>query len=149
MEDSKFEEVEKEEEKQLRIRLQEAAFNLIYNDGIRNLEEWTDELINQYPDLVSSVYGDDYPTTVSILKDMWNCGDYTEPITGYCFSFLEWAEYFSNGGKIFLELQEALRNKGDFYKNIIDNQHDTIVLLEEKVKFLEKQIEEKKNVNYG
>ena len=77
MEDYKFEEVEKEEEKQLRIRLQEAAFNLIYNDGIRNLEEWTDELINQYPDLVSSVYGDDYPTTVSILKDMWNCGDYT------------------------------------------------------------------------
>ena len=39
MEDYKFEEVEKEEEKQLRIRLQEAAFNLIYNDGIRNLEE--------------------------------------------------------------------------------------------------------------
>ena len=109
----------------------------------------SETLRNQYPDLVSPVDALPNPTTVSILKDMWNCGDYTEPITGYCFSFLEWAEYFSNGGKIFLELQEALRNKGDFYKNIIDNQHDTIVLLEEKVKFLEKQIEEKKNVNYG
>ena len=36
-----------------------------------------------------------------------------------------------------------------WYKKVIDDQHDTISLLKEKVKFLEKQIEEKRNVNYG
>ena len=34
-------------------------------------------------------------------------------------------------------------------EKVIDDQHDTISLLKEKVKFLEKQIEEKRNVNYG
>ena len=36
-----------------------------------------------------------------------------------------------------------------WYKKVIDDQHDTISLLKEKVKFIEKQIEEKRNVNYG
>ena len=36
-----------------------------------------------------------------------------------------------------------------WYKKVIDDQHDTISLLKEKVKFLEKQIEQKRNVNYG
>lgn len=61
------------------------------------------------------------------------------------------AEWLLRGtGAIMLNETSDSIKANDFdeawYKKVIDDQHDTISLLKEKVKFLEKQIEEKRNV---
>lgn len=64
------------------------------------------------------------------------------------------AEWLLRGtGSMILNASGVPAQANDFdeswYKKVIDDQHDTIVLLKEKVKFFESQIEEKKKVNYG
>jgi hypothetical protein len=64
------------------------------------------------------------------------------------------AEWLLRGtGSMILNESSGPAQANDFdeswYKKVIDDQHDTIVLLKEKVKFFERQIEEKKKVNYG
>lgn len=127
-------ELDRKEWEENRIGLKRAAFNLLIEDGIRDREEWVDELINQYPDLIESVFCcNSFEATVS-LADMWDCDDYCEPVTGYCFTYREWAEYLSDGSRIFRDLQDALDDEEGFYRKIIRDQSDLIAVLKEKLR---------------
>lgn len=134
MNDFELEELEMKNQEENRAELKKLAFNLLIEDGIQDREEWVDELINQYPDLIESVFCGDSFETAAMLAGMWDCDDYCEPVTGYCFTYREWAEYLSDGSRIFRDLQDALDDEEDFYRKIIRDQSDLIAVLKEKLR---------------
>lgn len=89
-----------------------AAFNAIYHKGCTDRGDWIDAIIDYYPDEVSEAFGCDPFEAEGRLEDLWDAMDYTDPRTGVCLLYREWAEYFSNefSHVIYDELIEAKRS---------------------------------------
>lgn len=77
--------------------LKKAAFQTIYdNYNGMECEGWKEALIENYPEEVVDVLGENPFTVFPVLSNMWECDDYRDPQTGICMTYGEWAEFSSN-----------------------------------------------------
>lgn len=74
----------------------DAAFDVIYRKGCIERADWIGTLIDYYSDEVTEAFGCDPFDVEDRLADLWETMDYTDPRTGVCLLYSEWAEYFNN-----------------------------------------------------
>lgn len=74
----------------------DAAFDVIYCKGCIERADWIGTLIDYYSDEVTEAFGCDLFDVEDRLADLWETMDYTDPRTGVCLLYSEWAEYFNN-----------------------------------------------------
>lgn len=74
----------------------QAAFDAIYRKGCTERAEWLGTLIDYYAEEVTDAFGCDPLDVEDRLTDWWDTMDYTDPRTGVCLLYCEWAEYFNN-----------------------------------------------------
>lgn len=89
-------------------RINELAFEAIYNGGCEDYGDWEQEMIANYGDELVEAFGSDPIQVRHSLADMWADG-YEDTRTGVCLSYRDWAIYFSNefSHVIYNELIEA------------------------------------------
>lgn len=96
--------------------LREAGWNVLHENPGLDRQDWIDILIELYPLEVIDALGTDPAEVVHQLSDWWEIEEYHDPVTGMCYSFSEWAEYFVNEKSIELYdmLEEALSSNKAF-----------------------------------
>lgn len=86
---------ELDEEVDFNAELQEAAWNILHENPDTDLENWKMMLVEQYPTEVVDALGTNPPEVFAELSDWWNSMGYDDGITGLCYTFRDWAEYFA------------------------------------------------------
>lgn len=81
-------------------KLKRAAFEVLRDNEGCECQDWMDALIGEYGEIVVDAIGEDPYDVNSLLSDYWDSMDYEDPDTGICFTYRDWAEYFSSTGSI-------------------------------------------------
>lgn len=77
-------------------KLKRAAFEVLRDNDGCECQDWIDALIGEYGEIVVDAFGEDPYDVNSQLSDYWDSMDYEDPDTGICFTYRDWAEYFTN-----------------------------------------------------
>lgn len=75
--------------------LKDAAFECLLIHPGSEFADWRNNLIEQYPAEVVDALGNIPDEVYAGLADLWET-DYTDPNTGLCQAYKEWAEAFTN-----------------------------------------------------
>ena len=86
---------ELDEEVDFYAELKEAAWNILYENPGTDLENWKMMLVEQYPTEVVDALGTNPSEVFAELSEWWNSMGYDDRITGLCYTFRDWAEYFA------------------------------------------------------
>ena len=84
-----------EEEPDFYGELKTAAWNVLHENPGIDMDEWIDILMRQYPTEVVDAIGSHPAETYASLCEMWD-DEYTDPETGECNAFRQWAKRFSS-----------------------------------------------------
>lgn len=84
-----------EEEPDFYGELKTAAWNVLHENPGIDMDEWIDILMRQYPTEVVDAIGSHPAETYASLCEMWQ-DEYTDPDTGECNTFWQWAKKFSS-----------------------------------------------------
>lgn len=75
--------------------LKQCAWNVLHENPGMDMDEWIDILMRQYPTEVVDAIGSHPAETYASLCEMWQ-DEYTDPETGECNTFWQWAKKFSS-----------------------------------------------------
>lgn len=75
--------------------LKPCAWNVLHENPGIDMDEWIDILMRQYPTEVVDAIGSHPAETYASLCEMWQ-DEYTDPETGECNTFWQWAKKFSS-----------------------------------------------------
>lgn len=75
--------------------LKQCAWNVLHENPGVDMDEWIDILMRQYPTEVVDAIGSHPAETYASLCEMWQ-DEYTDPETGECNAFWQWAKKFSS-----------------------------------------------------
>lgn len=84
-----------EEEPDFYGELKQCAWNVLHENPGTDMDEWIDILMRQYPTEVVDAIGSHPAETYASLCEMWQ-DEYTDPETGECNTFWQWAMKFSS-----------------------------------------------------
>lgn len=79
--------------------LKDAAFEFLLLNPGSDFGDWQSGLMRQYPTEVVDAFGNNPNEVYSELADLWE-SEYTDPKTGLCQDFNEWAEAFCNEASV-------------------------------------------------
>lgn len=74
--------------------LKQAAFEILLNNPGYEMNDWQQELISDYGNLLVDVYGSDPSDVYASLDDLWE-SPYYDPASGLEYDFQDWALAFT------------------------------------------------------
>ncbi len=105
-----------DEYQQAREKLEECAFELIKEEGLGfEPVQLTLDMIESYAVEVADCFGDNPYDCETMLQDMFDCDDYTDPASGVTLSWENWAQFFCDYGGSWANqtvYEELCRQKG-------------------------------------
>lgn len=75
--------------------LKQCAWNVLHENPGMDMDEWLEILMRQYPTEVVDAIGSHPAETYASLCELWQ-DEYTDPETGECNTFWQWAKKFSS-----------------------------------------------------
>lgn len=84
-----------EEEPDFYGELKQCAWNVLHENPGMDMDEWLEILMRQYPTEVVDAIGSHPAETYASLCELW-LDEYTDPETGECNTFWQWAKKFSS-----------------------------------------------------
>jgi len=93
--DRRFQYEEYDEEPDFDAELIEAGWNIVRENPGIEVEEWTSELIRQYPTEVVDALGVDPFDVFDTLRDWWDSKECTDPEIGDWNTLAGWSEYYA------------------------------------------------------